>query len=260
MFLNFLITYRKWVPNQVEPDFHSIFHKIQFGLSTGPLIYKINHDLYKIYAFISNYIWFFNCSLIFPSTVKKIKEKLPNTTLIPAHDNPFSKFQKKSFWRNYVNSVKYHDIHFYVRETNKKEYLNNGARRVHLLKQFFIPKKDFPKPKKEIPKKFISEVVFAGHYEDDGRLEALELILKNGFKLKVFGGGWQRIYSKLPSNSLLKKQFPILPAKGIDYQNAICGSKIALCFFSKINLDNYTTRNFEIPAMKTTLLSEYSKD
>jgi spore maturation protein CgeB len=41
---------------------------------------------------------------------------------------------------------------------------------------------------------------------------------------------------------------------------AISGAKIALCFLSKLNEDTYTTRNFQIPAMRTFMLSEYTPD
>ena len=41
---------------------------------------------------------------------------------------------------------------------------------------------------------------------------------------------------------------------------AISGTKIALCFLSKLNEDTYTTRNFQIPAMRTFMLSEYTPD
>jgi len=47
---------------------------------------------------------------------------------------------------------------------------------------------------------------------------------------------------------------------GADYNRALCGAKIALCFFSKLNRDTYTRRCFEIPATKTLMLSEYSDD
>jgi spore maturation protein CgeB len=47
---------------------------------------------------------------------------------------------------------------------------------------------------------------------------------------------------------------------GEDYNKALCGAKVALCFFSKLNHDTYTRRCFEIPATNTVLLSEYSDE
>jgi spore maturation protein CgeB len=45
-----------------------------------------------------------------------------------------------------------------------------------------------------------------------------------------------------------------------DYNQILNDSKIALVFFSKLNLDTYTRRVFEIPASKTFMLSEYTVD
>ena len=47
---------------------------------------------------------------------------------------------------------------------------------------------------------------------------------------------------------------------GEDYNNALCNSKIALCFLSKVNNDTYTRRCFEIPATETLLMSEKTSD
>jgi spore maturation protein CgeB len=47
---------------------------------------------------------------------------------------------------------------------------------------------------------------------------------------------------------------------GANYNRALCGAKVALCFLSKLNRDTYTRRCFEIPATKTLMLSEYSDD
>jgi spore maturation protein CgeB len=47
---------------------------------------------------------------------------------------------------------------------------------------------------------------------------------------------------------------------GEEYCKVISGAKIALSFLSKINRDTYTRRNFQIPAVQTFMLSEYSED
>ena len=47
---------------------------------------------------------------------------------------------------------------------------------------------------------------------------------------------------------------------GEEYNKALCGAKVALCFLSKLNRDTYTRRCFEIPATATLMLSEYTED
>ena len=59
---------------------------------------------------------------------------------------------------------------------------------------------------------------------------------------------------------VLKHLAPVHLVWNEDYKKALCGAKIALCFFSKLNRDTYTRRCFEIPATGTLLLSEYSDD
>ena len=102
-------------------------------------------------------------------------------------------------------------------------------------------------------------VVFAGHFEDDGRVEYLEEIVKNGFKLKLFGPGkyWDPV---LQESELLRHLVPLQQVWGNDYNKALCGAKVALCFMSKLNKDTYTRRCFEIPATKTVLVSEHSDE
>jgi spore maturation protein CgeB len=47
---------------------------------------------------------------------------------------------------------------------------------------------------------------------------------------------------------------------GEEYNKALCGAKVALCFLSKHNRDTYTRRCFEIPATRTLMLSERTED
>jgi hypothetical protein len=88
----------------------------------------------------------------------------------------------------------------------------------------------------------------------------LEAVCEAGYKLNLFGGGWDAALPKLRADSLLRSQYPISPATKADYRYAICGAKVALCFLSKLNSDTYTRRNFQIPAMKTAMLSERTDD
>ena len=57
----------------------------------------------------------------------------------------------------------------------------------------------------------IADVVFAGHYEDDGRLGALDAVAAIGVKLNVFGGAWP---AKVGRERPLWSQFPIAPVVG----------------------------------------------
>jgi spore maturation protein CgeB len=50
------------------------------------------------------------------------------------------------------------------------------------------------------------------------------------------------------------------PLIGDEYNKLIGLSRISLCFFSSLNEDVYTRRNFEIPAIGGAMLSQYSEE
>jgi glycosyltransferase involved in cell wall biosynthesis len=108
-------------------------------------------------------------------------------------------------------------------------------------------------------REFGTDVVFVGHYEPDERLEYLEQMARQGIAFRLFGPGydWNPVLEK---SALLSGHIPVRLVWGGEYNLALAGAKIALCFLSKLNRDTYTRRCFEIPATGTMLLSEYSED
>lgn len=250
----------KRFPNN-ELKFKSLFHKIQYVFLEGPIIIRINKMFYeKTISQRPDIIFLYSATLISNSTIQRIKQKLPATIFCQyTNDNPFSKDRTFGIWRKFLKNIPLCDIHFVFRESDREFYVNYGAKIVKPFLPYYITEKDFHIPIDKIPIEFHSEVVFVGHYENDGRLEILEDILIKGYKLKLFGSGWDSaIENKI--NSPLRCLTPVKPVTGIEYNYAICGSKVALCFLSKINRDTYTRRNFEIPAMQQVLLSEFSND
>jgi hypothetical protein len=101
-----------------------------------------------------------------------------------------------------------------------------------------------------------ADVLFAGHYEPDKRIEYLDALVAAGVTLKVFGPDYPpELRAPCLAGSLPVKA---LPAE--EYNKALCGAKIALSFFSTLNRDTYTRRCFEIPSTGTLMLCEYSAD
>jgi hypothetical protein len=143
---------------------------------------------------------------------------------------------------------------------NVQQYDDAGARNVKFLRSWFAPERTHAVTLTEADKlRFECDVVFAGHFEDDGRITHLEEVVRQGFKLRLFGPGkyWSPAIQK---SETLRHLLPIQMVWGEDYNKALCGAKVALCFFSKLNHDTYTRRCFEIPATNTVLLSEYSDE
>ncbi|MBU3542206.1 glycosyltransferase [Polynucleobacter sp. MWH-Loch1C5] len=254
--------FRHWREGYSEPFYHSLWHRIQYRLHTGPAVWRVYRRLKRVAVSVQpDIIWFYNVQLIAPNVVKELKQTLPTATFVQyANDNPFSSAAKPWLWRNYLNSIPLFDVHFSYRLNNIANYQLAGAQSTYLLRSYFIPEEDFHVPESEIPDRFKCDVVFAGHYEDDGRVEMLEAICQEGYRLNLFGGGWSAALPKLQADSPLRALYPISPVTKADYRYAICGAKVALCFLSTLNHDTYTRRNFQIPAMKVAMLSQCTDD
>lgn len=254
--------FRHWREGRSEPFYHSLWHRIQYRLRLGPAVWRINRRLLRTARrFQPDIVWFYNVQLIAPSVIKALRRALPDATFVQyANDNPFSAAARPGLWRHYLNSIPLFDMHFSYRHNNLADYRRRGAQSVHLLRAYFIPEVDHPEPQEDIPERFKCDVVFAGHYEGDGRLEMLEAICGAGYKLNLFGGGWDAALPTLRADSPLRSQYPVSPMTGADYRYAICGAKVALCFLSTLNHDTYTRRSFQIPAMKAVMLSQYTDD
>ena len=53
------------------------------------------------------------------------------------------------------------DYHFIFRESNRENFIKHGASKINLLMPYFIPEKDFPMSRKEIPEQYKTDIVFA---------------------------------------------------------------------------------------------------
>ena len=93
------------------------------------------------------------------------------------------------------------------------------------------------------------DIVFIGHWEPHTE-EYITTLISNRFNINVWGHNW-----KNASDYNLRKIKPLEQSK---YLEVIATSKIALCSLSKWNKNESTGRSFEIPAIGTLLLSEYT--
>lgn len=240
----------------------NFFRRIQFKFIIGPQINHINNMFIEaVNYFKPDLIFIYRGTHIKAETLNKIKHIFPKVILCGYNnDDPFSNNYSFYVWRHYLHSIPNYDLIFSYRPRNIADYNKAGARKVVLLRSWFIPSKHYnvnllTKDKST----YDTDVVFVGHYENDGRLELLEEIVKAGYKLKLFGHGygWNQYIKK---SFFLKHLYPIKNVWDINYCKALSGAKIGLCFLSKLNNDSYTRRCFEIPATKTLLLSEFSDD
>jgi len=236
--------------------------KAQNKYMIGPLVDRLNRDLISAAAEQQpEMIFFYRGTHIYPETLRELRKVAPDAILVGYNnDDPFSPNYPKWKWRHFLACVPEYDLVLAYRHHNIQEFEKVGAKRVDLLRSWFIPERNFPvELSKDEQVEFGSDVVFIGHYEDDGRLQYLEEIVRQGWHLRIFGPDYEWD-SVLRSSTLLRKHAPTRMVWGLDYNRALCGAKVALCFFSKLNRDTYTRRCFEIPASGTVLFSQFSGD
>jgi spore maturation protein CgeB len=206
-------------------------------------------------------IFIYRGTHIKPQTLARIKALLPHAIIAGYNnDDPFGPGQPRMLWRHFLKCLPLYDLTLAYRRHNIAEYEAHGAQAVRLLRSWFMPERNHPVDMRDADRtKFSSDVVFVGHYESDGRLELLEEVVSQGYKLRLFGPGYDWDPA-IAGSRWLKDQRPVQLVWGEDYNKALCGAKVALCFFSRLNRDTYTRRCFEIPATGTLMLCEYSDD
>jgi hypothetical protein len=240
----------------------SLWRRTQNKFLIGPTINRLNRDLVKkAVEFGPQLIFIYRGTHITPRTLIKLKRALPACELFGYNnDDPFAAGHPPWLWRHFMKCVPIYDLVFAYRHHNLDDFIKFGAKRVELLRSWFVPELNHSVfLSAQDQSNYKCDVVFIGHYENDGRLECLEDIVKAGYRLRVFGPPyeWDKL---LLQSDVLEHLAPVHLVWNTDYSKAICGAKIALCFFSKLNRDTYTRRCFEIPATGTMLLSEYSDD
>lgn len=234
--------------------------KFQNKFIVGPVIARINRDVVATArSFRPDTIFVYRGTHLTAATIRKLREEFPAAVLVGYNnDDPFAQGHPFWLWRHFLAAVPEYDLMLAYRHHNLDDFRRIGAREVGLLRSWFIPERNYPvQLTMEERSRFGCDVVFAGHYEDDGRLQDLEAVVQAGFHFRLFGPEWERAVASSPD---LCRCAPVEPVRGEDYNRALCGAKIALCFLSTLNRDTYTRRCFEIPATGTFMLAQYSDD
>ena len=228
----------------------NLISRIQNRYHIGFNLIKYNHDIITTFrVFQADFVFLYSCYNIWPSTLRKLK-KHGAFIITYNNDDPFSKVPSFAHSRFFRGGLRFADINFVYREKNIEDYKNVGANNVYILLPYYLRDKNY---KEECPKDI--DVVFLGHYENDGRDYYIKALLDNGINVKVYSSYWSRspIY-----NQLINAFEPTVT--GLEYNHIINRAKVVLVFLSRINADTYTRRNFEIPAAGSLMLSEFTSD
>lgn len=240
----------------------ALFRRAQDKFVAGPAIRRINREFVECARQSRpDAVFVYRGTHLDAASIRAVKAELPQCAIVGYNnDDPFSPAQPGYYWRHFLAAIPAYDLMLAYRHANLDDFRRAGARRVELLRSWFVPDRSHPVALgPQEAEAFDTDVVFVGHYEADQRLDHLEAIVNEGFRLRLFGP--TRYWAgPLAKSAALRHLAPTRMVWGADYNRALCGARVALCFFSKLNRDTYTRRCFEIPATRTLMLSEYSVD
>lgn len=255
------------VPFEWARYFAGPLGKVQYKYSIcGPAVRKLNSDLVSdAIKTRPDIIFVWLGTHVNVRTLAELKERTGAIVVSYVHDDPFAYKTKPkcprhaaAFWRLYNRCITSYDIQFYSKQLNVDEAIKMGAREAHVLMQYYVPGIHDPARLSEADMSRLScDVVFAGHYEADGREQYLRALVNSGMSVRLYG---DRYWTKGVLGDLAEYFGEIHRPAGEEYVKVLCGAKICLCFMSKMNRDSYTTRCFEIPACGRLLLSERTSE
>lgn len=168
------------------------------------------------------------------------------------NDDPFSKRSPFGLYWKFCHALIAYDAHFVYRANNIRSYKEAKASHVEHCPPTYDPKRHFILGSLPDASGYIADAAFIGHYENDWRVKCLEALKCNGYSVILKGGMWEKAIRGKKIGELA----PISHAFGTMYNHIYANVVAGLCFFSKINNDNWTERALEIVAVGGVLVCE----
>jgi len=183
--------------------------------------------------------------------IRQMRQVYPAIYAAFNNDDPFSESYKDIRWRRLRLAIPEYDIVFSFRSRNIRQYKDAGANQVELWEPFYSPWIHNWTTEQNVVPNGEFNILFAMHAENDERRDALLALVNDGFKVNIHSWNWSRVFGKKDAEKLGVK----LPIWEKNYARVIRESSATLCFFSKQNNDELTSRVFEIPACGGLLLA-----
>lgn len=241
--------------NYIKSNFKILgdfYYRFQKKLAVGTGVSKMNRSLLRQCSKNKyDLVFIYAGRLIFPNTIKKIKE-MGIKIFTYNNDDPFSNYFPRYFWRNCIKAIKFCDVNYVYRQKNIQDVINEGGRNAEILRSYYIDKTNHPCGESNLFNN-IPETVFIGHYEDDERIDYIKYIADEGINIGIRKKDFEK---KLSGNEHIK----LLEDTEVNYNRILCSTKIPIVFLSKINNDTYTRRCFEIPAAEKMLFCPFTED
>jgi spore maturation protein CgeB len=227
----------------------AILSRIQFKIGFGPEFKKIEYKVQQEIIDFQPEVVFFRRPLEFSSHAIKRLRKITSALFVSYNnDDPFSTHYKNPSWYFLRKAIKEYDLHFAFRKKNIAEYYNAEAKKVYLWEPYYVPWLHLV----ENEPCNNGKIFFAMHAEKDWRKLAVENLISNKLPVEIHSWNWEKVFGKKSVDKLIIKP----PIWGKEYVQKISESMATLCFFSKQNNDELTSRVFEIPAAGGLLIAE----
>ncbi len=209
-----------------------IQNKFRFGRYLKEIQQKIINDYLE---FRPDLVFIYRGTHVCPRTIDFMKVDGCASVFGYNNDDPFSSDYSFYFWRSYKKCLSLYDHVFCYRKKNISDYASIGISNTSILKPYYVADYNYF-IESIVPNHKIYDVVFIGHFEDDGRDEAILKLCREGFVVKLFGTDWERSSNYPELYEYMGSVEPIFD----DYNVVLNRSKIALAFLSKKNNDTYT--------------------
>ena len=230
-----------------------IVQRFELHYKDGILIRKTNKKLLKqVESKHYDLVIIYYSTILFGYIIKAMK-KCGCKVVMYCNDNPFSTGYRSYIWRQFKRQIPYYDIIYAYRRSNIDDYISRGAKRVELLRSYYISERNYYIPDEEIELD-VPSVVYIGHNENDDREDYIKALLDSGIDIGL-NHAWEEFHYK-------EEQIHIFPREvaTLKYNEILNKAKIAIVFLSKLNGDTYTRRCFEIPATKTLMIAPYTEE
>ena len=232
---------------------NSLYKKIRYKLRIPVDTYEINQKLLNYDLSDINVVFVVKCNELYPSTLKKIKEKNLTLKLVNWSLDDMYAWHNRSIF--YTLAIKYYDLIVTTKSYNVQELSLLGAKNVKYLSQAYSNNIHTPQLCSD---NYKHEVVFIGYPEKE-RIKSVLFLADNNIRIDIYGypEAWRKQeYDIRHNNIIIHKEF----LEGKDYSKALSCAKISLCFLRKANRDQHTSRSIEIPACKGFMIAERTQE
>ena len=194
-------------------------------------------------------VWIDKGNVLYPKTLKRIKEIRPKCILVHYMIDDFMNPYHRT--KQIIDTVPLYDYYIVNRVANIDELKYYGCK--HPICVFMSYESRFHYPRQitqDDVMRLGGDVGFIGTYEEE-RAQSVLYLANHGVKVRIWGDGWRHLKDRCDNL--------IIEDKGLyndDFCKAICAFKINLGFLRKKSRDLHTTRSSEIPACGGFMLAE----